>query len=102
MIRRPPRSTLFPYTTLFRSVKDGIPLAQSIRSCCSEKKRCIAEQRNLCQWIYSEICVTNALYTTSLPEDLDVAFHALLKLHELAVLLETCRTTLMSLGITTD
>src|SRR2546422_6120640 len=23
MIRRPPRSTLFPYTTLFRSVKDG-------------------------------------------------------------------------------
>src|SRR3712207_5216865 len=24
MIRRPPRSTLFPYTTLFRSVSDGI------------------------------------------------------------------------------
>src|SRR3712207_8724684 len=24
MIRRPPRSTLFPYTTLFRSVDDGI------------------------------------------------------------------------------
>src|SRR5687767_15351679 len=23
MIRRPPRSTLFPYTTLFRSEKDG-------------------------------------------------------------------------------
>src|SRR5258708_17450622 len=23
MIRRPPRSTLFPYTTLFRSPKDG-------------------------------------------------------------------------------
>src|SRR5256885_5552725 len=25
MIRRPPRSTLFPYTTLFRSVFAGIP-----------------------------------------------------------------------------
>src|SRR2546426_4476257 len=25
MIRRPPRSTLFPYTTLFRSVRDGRP-----------------------------------------------------------------------------
>src|SRR5260370_42015987 len=25
MIRRPPRSTLFPYTTLFRSVADGRP-----------------------------------------------------------------------------
>src|SRR2546426_3089746 len=24
MIRRPPRSTLFPYTTLFRSVRDGV------------------------------------------------------------------------------
>src|SRR2546430_13463028 len=27
MIRRPPRSTLFPYTTLFRSVPVGVPLA---------------------------------------------------------------------------
>src|SRR2546422_7057513 len=25
MIRRPPRSTLFPYTTLFRSARAGIP-----------------------------------------------------------------------------
>src|SRR2546426_6227653 len=25
MIRRPPRSTLFPYTTLFRSEPDGTP-----------------------------------------------------------------------------
>src|SRR3712207_8191366 len=25
MIRRPPRSTLFPYTTLFRSVRNEIP-----------------------------------------------------------------------------
>src|SRR2546426_6912995 len=25
MIRRPPRSTLFPYTTLFRSVRPGDP-----------------------------------------------------------------------------
>src|SRR5689334_10762098 len=27
MIRRPPRSTLFPYTTLFRSVRTGIKVA---------------------------------------------------------------------------
>src|SRR5256885_12151992 len=26
MIRRPPRSTLFPYTTLFRSSEDVVPL----------------------------------------------------------------------------
>src|SRR5260221_2193410 len=28
MIRRPPRSTLFPYTTLFRSVDDLLPALQ--------------------------------------------------------------------------
>src|SRR2546430_12311695 len=26
MIRRPPRSTLFPYTTLFRSEREAVPL----------------------------------------------------------------------------
>src|SRR3712207_8324746 len=32
MIRRPPRSTLFPYTTLFRSARSGwgIPMATDI------------------------------------------------------------------------
>src|SRR3712207_7710043 len=30
MIRRPPRSTLFPYTPLFRSIPDGPGLAPSI------------------------------------------------------------------------
>src|SRR2546427_4528670 len=29
MIRRPPRSTLFPYTTLFRSVKVAAPEAEA-------------------------------------------------------------------------
>src|SRR3712207_7020851 len=30
MIRRPPRSTLFPYTTLFRSYQFSIPRAEPI------------------------------------------------------------------------
>src|SRR3712207_8434139 len=29
MIRRPPRSTLFPYTTLFRSIRQGCRLAEA-------------------------------------------------------------------------
>src|SRR2546427_3493626 len=50
MIRRPPRSTLFPYTTLFRSevasalaretivreIRRGAPLAQAIRTADEE------------------------------------------------------------------
>src|SRR5438132_2642496 len=32
MIRRPPRSTLFPYTTLFRSHKRGRPRVHQLRS----------------------------------------------------------------------
>src|SRR3712207_7722014 len=31
MIRRPPRSTLFPYTTLFRSIEVGVGLAHDRR-----------------------------------------------------------------------
>src|SRR5256885_3824783 len=31
MIRRPPRSTLFPYTTLFRSLKRGVIKQTDIR-----------------------------------------------------------------------
>src|SRR5947208_6625072 len=31
MLRRPPRSTLFPYTTLFRSQKIRRPIASSLR-----------------------------------------------------------------------
>src|SRR2546425_1648405 len=32
MIRRPPRSTLFPYTTLFRSLIDGVSFVSTYRS----------------------------------------------------------------------
>src|SRR3989442_6248547 len=31
MIRRPPRSTLFPYTTLFRSITGGLPVPTNSR-----------------------------------------------------------------------
>src|ERR1051326_9423703 len=45
MIRRPPRSTLFPYTTLFRSIVAGYP-AGSVR-CCRRGRpplRCRSEE----------------------------------------------------------
>src|SRR5260370_23764038 len=35
MIRRPPRSTLFPYTTLFRSPRPAAPRARQTRAACA-------------------------------------------------------------------
>src|SRR5258705_3002846 len=34
MIRRPPRSTLFPYTTLFRSAKVRVSVVSKNDGCC--------------------------------------------------------------------
>src|SRR5258708_11072281 len=44
MIRRPPRSTLFPYTTLFRSVTCSALLVSLVRSICplEQPHRCSA------------------------------------------------------------
>src|SRR5258708_17901709 len=36
MIRRPPRSTLFPYTTLFRSQWDSVPQELPSRQQCTD------------------------------------------------------------------
>src|SRR5687768_18267696 len=39
MLRRPPRSTLFPYTTLFRSVARGQDLAHAARPFAGHRPR---------------------------------------------------------------
>src|SRR3712207_9596705 len=51
MIRRPPRSTLFPYTTLFRSDGDAVPQQQRP----ARARRSEAAQRNaLCRGVGDE------------------------------------------------
>src|SRR5258707_7143535 len=42
MIRRPPRSTLFPYTTLFRSVVDAPKIWR--------QQDCIAKESGICNY----------------------------------------------------
>src|SRR3712207_6989353 len=59
MIRRPPRSTLFPYTTLFRS-KAGIILATAIEYHATHtqtaiKLQALTDRRK--EWIRSKIVV---------------------------------------------
>src|SRR5256885_9598588 len=48
MIRRPPRSTLFPYTTLFRSKRAGVPLAELLRltDCRAGSRLSLAARRD--------------------------------------------------------
>src|SRR2546427_6050100 len=42
MIRRPPRSTLFPYTTLFRSITERAPLVtDKCRDCPEDLAACV-------------------------------------------------------------
>src|SRR2546430_16813319 len=59
MIRRPPRSTLFPYTTLFRSGRVGADLARSVESFCRlHDRRCFVyfthtpARRMACLWAF--------------------------------------------------
>src|SRR5438876_2531557 len=51
MIRRPPRSTLFPYTTLFRSRR--VPLLWSVlpRSCLPWRSRGSCRYRRAAPWV---------------------------------------------------
>src|SRR2546427_8152724 len=45
MIRRPPRSTLFPYTTLFRSMKSGAASPSLSDMCPSLMRWCLSSGR---------------------------------------------------------
>src|SRR5256885_8666031 len=90
MIRRPPRSTLFPYTTLFRSsrgpvllsvarlvpmkghdvVIEALPrLARSeehtseLQSPCNLVCRLLLEKKNTASWPYAAVSTRNQQYT---------------------------------------
>src|SRR3712207_7705283 len=48
MIRRPPRSTLFPYTTLFRSVDEVLHIAEFFaKESCGQCAKCMFETQQL-------------------------------------------------------
>src|SRR2546428_3612195 len=52
MIRRPPRSTLFPYTTLFRSVLDESPhVHERRRHGCGVRRRGSVSSQQRTVWV---------------------------------------------------
>src|SRR5256885_11053898 len=44
MIRRPPRSTLFPYTTLFRSQAEAAPLQEAVLQLLDQRDEILARE----------------------------------------------------------
>src|SRR2546430_16364623 len=54
MIRRPPRSTLFPYTTLFRSAQSGF-----------QRKPSLSPDLLLYQFIGAQSCLVHMTYQTT-------------------------------------
>src|SRR5258708_12378202 len=52
MIRRPPRSTLFPYTTLFRSTSSISPRGGTMKIARVETPVCPARMRN---WVFVKV-----------------------------------------------
>src|SRR4051794_41567781 len=56
MIRRPPRSTLFPYTTLFRSEKEKVYAIQEIKESIIALERDVTKMHQNLKRISQEIC----------------------------------------------
>src|SRR3712207_6847225 len=74
MIRRPPRSTLFPYTTLFRSLDHGggIPAAARQSLGASERgnseeyaERCCCAEDLFPHWCEASCCLVEYNYKSS-------------------------------------
>src|SRR5260221_5260794 len=82
MIRRPPRSTLFPYTTLFRSAGPGVPAGRRGRW---------AEGKQRGTWIFDEGMWRSEEHTSELQSHSDLVCRLLLEKKK-----TTCTTTFMS------
>src|SRR2546429_7318706 len=64
MIRRPPRSTLFPYTTLFRSQESGTARVACVSPSLRGKHYLSPLSRNLCRRLcLHAICCTGGTVT---------------------------------------
>src|SRR2546427_3448718 len=73
MIRRPPRSTLFPYTTLFRSLECGRTPASSLVTTC------LQGDVNTCLFHYETTCLRSEEHTSELQSQSNLVCRLLLE-----------------------
>src|SRR2546422_1137177 len=87
MIRRPPRSTLFPYTTLFRSFaesqvkerSDGRSMARYSPQCSTLEPRCRMTMRNFPPTLGSSAVMRSEEHTSELQSRLHLVCRLLLE-----------------------
>src|SRR2546427_11855244 len=70
MIRRPPRSTLFPYTTLFRSTSSIVSaIGRSPRACGAQDEGVCSEKNNGKRWCTLAVRCDESSSSTTLDPD---------------------------------
>src|SRR5260370_29914342 len=77
MIRRPPRSTLFPYTTLFRSISR--PIARFAHAIPCSRRRCSQALRGSCATPPSACEQRSEEHTSELQSHLNLVCRLLLE-----------------------
>src|SRR5256885_7668221 len=86
MIRRPPRSTLFPYTTLFRSFLNCLATLPSLRLAASTVKVSVAPPLPSAPTRSAAGAVTSDRYSTRLHSSYLVISHAVFCLEKRLIL----------------
>src|SRR5260370_29773674 len=79
MIRRPPRSTLFPYTTLFRSRQIGLFFIRELAVLCKRKTRLLDLQRKDVLRLKARINMRSEEHTSELQSHLNLVCRLLLE-----------------------
>src|SRR5437868_12969493 len=78
MIRRPPRSTLFPYTTLFRSKDDGAGVEDLVREFFGIDSRDLGQPGEQ-EGILARLAVRSEEHTSELQSRFDLVCRLLLE-----------------------
>src|SRR5439155_17427852 len=84
MIRRPPRSTLFPYTTLFRSLHPGLHLLAAVLGWAFRREPAADQDRKSTRLNSSHVAISYAVFCLkkkkkgNSPENYDCAAWTLL------------------------